>query len=326
MVSTADIIDIYTEVTDFKKPEDEELNNIYRLPIFAGSSHHGDDGLYFVDTMLADIAAAGDFLNLIREHSFDRGIGRDYENISSGLSDFALDIADVRAQAEGIDRSAYSAILMRAMRMESGPALIADSLNICLRNDVSISGTGSIKVDTAEFGDLDLGATTSDLSSIVFCDCKFDTITLSGIDKNHLPKFDGCQIGELIDIPREWLPNSFFSRNTVQVEVPSALSGRISKELMAPDGVLVLLLCLDRLYDQKGVGRKENAFYRGHDYSSSLVDMLLELLQRHEVAFRGRRRGDHIWYPAKAQRDRVRAIQGNPLTSTDEIVRAARKM
>lgn len=325
-VLASDVVDIYTEVTGFKSPEDEELNNIYRLPIFAGGSKSSGDGPYFVDDMLADVAAAGDFVSFIREQSVERGVGRDYENISKGLSDFALDIADVRTQDEGIDRAAYAAALMRATQVESTPALVADALHICLRNDVSIQKIGRVKIELAEFDDLDLGVSTQDLATINYSHCKFSTVSLSGVPKGSMPKFDRCQLGELVGIPKEWLPSGFEDRNEVSVPMPSALAAHASKEISAPDGVKALLLCLDRLYDQKGFGRKENAFYRGHDLPANTVGGVLELLQRFGLASKGRRGTDSIWYRSKAQRERVRQIQRDPLASNDAVVTAVRKL
>ena len=149
-----------------------------------------------------------------------------------------------------------------------------------------------------------------------------------GGDSAHMPRLHGCLIGSLDGVATLGdLPSDAF-QNCDVVEISNTI-GR-NAEILATDlplGTEVLLTVLNKLFNQAGRGRRENAFVRGLDARArALVPEILGLVQGHGFAFPCRIRNQTIWLPRREKGERVADIMARPSTSSDSLIERVRRL
>ena len=112
-----------------------------------------------------------------------------------------------------------------------------------------------------------------------------------------------CEISEII-------PIGFNTAQLMQIEIPL--------------GARVMLTILEKLFLQPGRGRAEGALFRGLDSrSQSYVDICLDILRSHGVAFLSRKGNDKVWHPVRSKIGEVKALLLHPDPQTYKILQEA---
>ena len=204
--------------------------------------------------------------------------------------------------------------------------------DICsVLNQTSLHYEGGIAyVSSCDIPLLQLTSTNGKLSSIEIQDSIIDIIELEpSMQSKELPKFKNCIINNLIgssgpkDIPLGVFENCEFNKFDIFTETSAA-----TLDMDLPIGVKVLLVCIRKLYLQKGTGRKESAFYRGIDpLLKRYVDPILGILLRQGLVARAQSRdGGDLWLPVRGQRVRANRIFVSPNQSDDPALIQARQL
>jgi len=180
-----------------------------------------------------------------------------------------------------------------------------------------------IDISDFEFESMSFEEEVPDFSRVTFQECIFFNFFLApNIQAERLPRFRKCLIGSLDgvatlgDLPKE----AFQDCDVLELSNSVARNaGILATDL--PGTSKVLLTVLNKLFNQAGRGRKENAFSRGLDpRDRALVPDILQIVERFGFAAPNRIRNETIWFPRRDKLRRVNDILNHPGSSTDPIL------
>ena len=149
-----------------------------------------------------------------------------------------------------------------------------------------------------------------------------------GVASDKLPRFNHCLIGSLDGVAtRGDLPPTIFVDCEVMELSNSTARNAGILDTDLPIATKVLLTALNKLFNQAGRGRKENALYRGLDpRSRGLVAQILGLVEAQGFASRNRIRNQIIWIPRRDKSHRVADILDHPGSSLDPLIERVRNL
>ena len=209
-------------------------------------------------------------------------------------------------------------------------ALRADLAALAVEMSHPPSTTALIEGEVFENYVLTLPHGNSDLSTLVFRDCLFECVEISGdAATNLLPEFQGCifllvrgRTGSA-DLPS----TKFDSRCTYEEFADSAATQSAILSLSLTRGEKLVLTILRKLFLQSLSGRADSALYRGLDLNDrQLVPDAIRLLQQHGLLILYSRGDGNVWVPVRKEISRARRILSSPATCNDEVIAEARKL
>ena len=319
-----DIIETFKKICGFP-PDERGMVVLQRLPGL-GVDNPEEGSRKFIDVDLADTARAGEVYHFI-EDSFNSK-PTEAESWQHSLGELGLDVLVSRCLAVKYSDKKVSASLEFASSNERWGYLCSDIARLIAERRQDYQGT-PIHIDFVEVPAFYIYNDSGDMSKINYRKCILERIELDmDTSENVMPKFNDCNIAYLEgrvsdnDMPKL----KFISCDIEEFQDTMQTSAAILRSSL-PVGVKVLLTALRKLYEQSGNGRKENAFYRGHDHSSiQLVPQILEIINRHDFSVKTKGGGEIVWLPVRSMMVRVRQMLGTPTISQDPLIVDARKL
>ena len=308
--SDDDLSRVFQETCGFP-PDDAARTLISRLPAL-GSLAPESGRRRFIDTDFADAARAGDVLRLVKS-PYDPIVTLAFRDVQCAMGGNGMDKLLFLADRMG---KQHVEIELAAERVRNAGLQIAalDIVQLLMALNLGYRRSPIIFSDI-HFQSMLFDEEIPDLSKVSFSECTFNNMYLApGIDSSRLPRLHGCLIGSLDGVATlgDLPPDAF--HNCDVIEFSNAI-GR-NAEILATDlplGTKVLLTVLNKLFNQAGRGRRENAFVRGLDARArALVPEILGLVQSHGFAFPCRIRNQTIWLPRREKGQRVADIMARP--------------
>jgi hypothetical protein len=323
--SEEDLSAAFQETCGFA-PDDAARVLINRLPALASVAPESGRRR-FIDPDIADAARAGDVLRFI-EAPFDPAVQNALRDAQHPIGQHGLDrlnhMADVRRLHSAKLEVAAEAASKAGLEVAALDALqLMMELNVDYRR--SAITIPDIQFEGMSFDDDEL----PNFSQVTFQECVIDSLFLAeNVPSARLPRFNKCLIGSLDgiaalgDLPKD----AFHDCEVLELSNSTARNADILATDL-PTATKVLLTILNKLFNQAGRGRKENAFTRGLDpRSRGLVPQILGLVEGAEFAAPNRIRNQIIWLPRRDKGRRVRDIMSHPSTSADPLIFRVRNL
>jgi hypothetical protein len=316
---------VFQETCGFS-PDDAARILISRLPTL-GSVAAESGVRRFVDPDIADAARAGDVFRLI-ESPFDPNIRSSFKDAQRAISANGLERLSYVSESHKLQGAKLEVAVENALKEGISVAAL-DVLQLMMEWNIDYTkGRVDIAVESVIEG-MSFDDEIPNFSRITFVECIFESLFIaSNIGMERLPRFKKCLIGSLDGIAaRGDLPTDVF----VDCDV-SELSNSIARnasilETDLPVASKVLLTVLNKLFNQAGRGRKENAFSRGLDpRARGLVPEILEIVESQGFATGNRIRNQTIWLPKRDKMRRVGDIISHPSSSNDPLIDHVRNL
>jgi len=290
------------------QPDDRALMLLQRLPGL-GSVDQQDGSRFLIDQNFADVAKAGDVLKYIY-NPYQYSSGFEPRGWFGTLNDLGVQVLSNKLENENSGMIEEAIILAKRSDADVLSIDILMSLNqrgeSWLRESITFSGAFISRFEIKK---------DIDWSRVNFYESIFREVFVEEIpDENRSPRFIQCYFGSVIGCSDD----SSFSENIfidceydffeVQETTTSALLG-----LDLPTPVKVGFTILKKLYLQSGVGRQENAFYRGLSTNEQrYVNDVLKILKQENLVYSSKRNNaNNVWLPVKEQLSRVKNIMLN---------------
>lgn len=318
-IPLASIVKTFEEVCGYQ-PTESSYTLIQRMPGL-GVGNEEDGSRRFIDRDLAAAASGGDLFRYTQNpyHSDVQSL-----NISNALQQLGIEVCAVRISRSGMSipgllRSSWE----RAQKTPQSPALLCDvfRLSLCLGVQLDLP-----KVTISEISIPFLDLQENDASPISFNDCIISTLVADrGLNTCVFPKFNRCLIalvegrfGEK-DLPQNIFDGCSFEDFGENNQTSAAI---LESQLALP--IRVLLVCLRKLFFQRGSGRKESSFVRGVDHRAQQhVANVLHILRRNGFVAAHKAGGDVLLIPMKSHRKRASKILSHPETCGDPVLAEA---
>jgi hypothetical protein len=286
-------------------PDEPARVLLQRLPGL--SSRNQEDGTrVFLDDSLRDVLQAA---------ATSKYIANIWTNPEASTWSHGLGSLGIEYASESISPTLRTFGHLRIATKEAVSRWAAPTLALDLVQVALLGPEGS---DSMDYGDILIsggGMRRLDLSA----DVPLRNLTLGGclIDELALPRsgfsairLENCAIGTVSGVlDRSALPNWVDASCHIESFDDANTNAEVLFLTQVPMSVRVLLTMLRKLFLQDGVGRKENALFRGLDDSlHGYVDQILDILADLEFAYKIRRRGETLWVPAAAQRERAKRL------------------
>ena len=317
-----DLTGAFREVCGYPA-DDRGMILLQRLPGI-GIDTVDDDTRRFVDEDFADTCRAGDPLRILDQpFSIERRI---YSEIEHPMGQLGIDVAIHHLQQAKLSAGKVTTAIRSASKHEVGQ-LALDLCRVALDAELSIDT--DIYLSGLTVPSLELISGSANTSKLVFQECYFLRLEIdSNVDVSKLPKFQGCYIGELVYGGPGQLPPGLFDEHCIvdATETPDTTTDEILG-LALSVGTRVLLTVLQKLYRQRGRGRKEGALFRGLDHRDRrVVPDVLRLLQTEGLAIPNKSGGEIVWLPTRRSLRRVGRIMSSPRAEIDPVIRSAEQL
>lgn len=323
--------EVFEEVTG-RKPDERDLVQLNRLPglgvpLLTESTVLSSTGRYFIDSDFADVARAGDVCRVVLEGKpfFERTAlrSRDWKH---SLDDLGVSAAAVKIGKHTLKQNGLAYSVEYAAQQQS-PHLAWDLARVACVNGQP-PAVSAVSIADADFSEIDLEEMNANLSLLEFRSCEIERVVRGDMSTTSHPSFHGCVIEYVVGPP---LATDERERIFVNCEIGHMQKLEMTTssilELPVAAGVRVLLTILKKLYQQRGRGRKQNAFARGlsHDDRKHVAEAL-KLVARHQLGAQIAGSTGPVWFPNRSSRSRVSQILASPQESTDAVVVDARRI
>lgn len=312
-----EVADTFREVVR-AYPDEKTKPLLQRLPgLSARSSQTGERS--FIDDQMLDALRAGDVVAFVRS-PFASGVGAQEWRHGLGLLGASLVGAKLAGESH---LTQFSVAAHEAVVRWAAPTLAADVVVSAGKAHPGVDEIdfGGLKIAGADVGILDFGDAPVPVNWEL-SESTIDSVILSDGPPNGV-RLEGCLIQHLIgafgnaDVPG-WLATCDVSNFHESRQTNAA----IASDSSIPGAMRVLLTVLRKLYMQRGTGRQEQALSRGLDLGlREMVAPVLEVVERHRLAFPVRRGAITVWQPLAGQRGRVLALLAAGVASTDSAAR-----
>lgn len=322
----------YIQTCD-SEPDEQANLLLQRLPGL-GVYRDEDDSRTFVDIELAEVCRARDITDFVL-NPYGQLQDDGWKNSISLAATFSGQTAITRVNRNLAESGQFAtakidaALNAVAAQGEIG-ALRADLAALAIEMSHPPTVSTIIEGEVFENYTLTLPQGTTDLSTLIFRDCLFECIDISGdAEINLLPDFQGCIFllirgrTSAIDLPS----TRFDSRCTYEKFAESAETQSAILNSSLTRGEKLVLTILRKLFLQSLSGRAESALYRGLDLNDrQLVPDTIKLLQQHGLLILYSRGDGNVWVPARKEISRARRILSSPASCGDEVIAEARKL
>ncbi len=281
----------------------------------------------FVDATLADTARAGDVVAYIADPF-------GYEVVDPAgwftlLDRTGIEVAAGSLQRDGVSLGKVKTALDHAAQLPGGSPLAADIARISLELGYAFTADRPIYIAEAWIPEVRLDDARIAMARVEFQDCVIDLLDYpaDGPTEERLPTFRRCAISHVLGRAshRELPPERFLDCDIDHFEDEVHTTNSIL-QLRLPLGSRVTLTVLKKLYMQRGVGRKENALFRGLDSrAKTVVPGVLALLQREGLTIRTKVGEETVWQPVRGRSSSTRRLLESP-TASDPLLAAAARL
>ncbi|MCY1077934.1 NACHT domain-containing protein [Archangium lansingense] len=299
-------------------PDDKTRPLLQRLPgLSARNAQTGDRS--FIDDQILDALRAG--------HVIEHVISPYANNLKAhlwkhGLGPLGASLAGTRLSHD-IQPTQFIIAAREAAIRWNAPTLAADVLLTFPHAHPALDelNCDGLKINAADVDTLDFSDTPIP-TNWELTEATVGTLVL-GDSQPQGVKVTGCLIQQVIGCSTEydlppWVEGCYITNFDTQQQTNASIVADPS----IPGPLRVLLTILRKLYLQKGSGRQERALSRGLDPSlRTFVSNVLEIVDRHRLAFPVRLSGITVWQPLAGRRSRVSAILTSGTSSTDSAVR-----
>ena len=247
-LSPDSVIQAFNEICGYN-PDERGMILLQRLPGL-GVDREEENSRIFIDESLADACRAGDLVAFVDSpFDFSSSVLAEME---SSIGRLGIEVAAGTARAKKFSEGKINAALMAALQRDA-VYLSADICRLLLELGCGVREELTLKGILIPY--LDLGASSASLSKLHFQDCWFNWIGLEATaDDSRVPSFHECFVYELEGrVSSADLPSGKFDDKCV-VETERRRRHRLALDL--PLGTRV---CITKLYERAGSGRKENA-------------------------------------------------------------------
>lgn len=314
-LTTTHIIDSFREICGYP-PDDRGMLLLQRLPGL-GIDQGESETRRFIDESFVETCRAGD-LCAFTENPYDTSIFSSPIDCAAGP--IGISVAAMKFEAQAFSSAKLTAAAQKACAL--GNNYIAGDL-VCSAIEARRELAADIYIKDILIPEIEFSPGMVSAARVHFQDCLFGELELDPqVEGRVLPRFHRCFIAaldgrvSLVDIP-----GGIFEDCIVDTFTTSAGTTKQVLDLPIPMGVRVLITVLKKLFERKGRGRKENAFYRGLDLRAQrFVPDVLQLLKAQGIAFPHRRAGETLWLPERTARTRAAKIIAAPSVSDDPLV------
>jgi hypothetical protein len=321
--SESDLSTAFEEACGFS-PDDSARVLISRLPALASAA--ADSGRRrFIDPDIADAARAGDICRfIIAPH--DPAILNALKEAQCTMGSNGVERLSHLAETQGLQQAKFEIAAEQASNARNSVATL-DILQLMMGWNLDYRRP-RIDISEIQFNTVSFDDEIPDFSRVTFVECVVENLFLSPkAPVNRLPRFEHCLIGSLDGISRGELPSDAFHDCEVQEvsNAPARNAAILDTDL--PLAIKILLTTLNKLFNQAGSGRKENAFYRGLDpRARGLVPQVLATIAGAGFATPTRIRKQTIWLPRRDKIRRVTEIMDHPNRSKDPLIERVRNL
>lgn len=258
--------------------------------------------------------------------------------MTPGLINAFKDI-QIPMSSNGLDRLTYISeqrkiqttkieLAAEAASKHRNSILCLDILQLLVDWGISYS-RGGIDISDVHLSTFSLDDDVPDLSRIRFIECIIDSLFVSpNIPSERLPIFERCLIGAIDGVATQGdLPPNAFPGCEIDEFRNSTARNALILETDLPISTKVLLTVLNKLFNQAGRGRRENAFSRGLEpRAKALVAPILDIVASAGFATPARIRQQTIWLPKRDKGRRVNDILNHPNTSQDPLLERVKNL
>lgn len=316
--SESDLSSVFEETCGFS-PDDSARVLISRLPALASLAAESGRRR-FIDTDIADAARAGDLFRFI-ESPYDPVLIKSLKDGQTSMGANGLERLSYIAETEKT-QPAKIEIAVECAAKNRNSMVSLDILQLMMDWNLDFTRPG-IDVTDIQFSNLSFEDDVPDFSRVRFIECIVDNLYLAqGAPESRLPRFEHCLIGAIDGVAtRGDLPLKVFLDCDIDELRNSTARNALILDTDLPIATKVLLTVLNKLFNQAGRGRKENAFSRGLETRArGLVPSILEIVASFGFAAPTRIRQQTIWLPKRDKGRRVGDIMNHPNTSTDPLL------
>lgn len=319
--SESDLSNVFQMTCGFA-PDDSARVLISRLPALASLAPESGQRR-FVDPDIADAARAGDVLRLINS-PFDQTLFEAYTGGQNAMGSNGLERLSYLADAQDTQPAKIQVAAEHAV--DAGlHAVGLDILNLLFEWNVDYVRS-RISIRDIQFEAMSFEDIIPDFSRVTFEECMFDNLHFAhNTDTKILPRFNRCLIGSVDGAVQGDLPKDAFIDCEVLDYADSTARNNSILQTDLPIASKVLLTVLNKLFNQAGRGRRENALYRGLDQRArGLVPQIIALIQEFGFASPTKSRNQIIWLPRRDKTRRVNEILSHPSTTADLLMERVR--
>lgn len=321
--SESDLSSAFEEACGFL-PDDSARVLISRLPGLASVAAESGRRR-FIDPDIADAARAGDIMRFINA-PHDLLILGALKDAQCSMGSNGLERLSYLGETLGWQQAKIEVAAEQASNARNS-IITLDILQLMMEWNLDYRRP-RIDVSEVQFGTMFFEDEIPDFSRVTFVECIIENLFLSpNSPVSRLPRFEHCLIGSLDGVARGELPLDAFHNCDVQEvsNAPARNAAILDTDL--PLATKVLLTTLNKLFNQAGSGRKENAFYRGLEpRARELVPPVLAILAGTGFATPTRIRKQTIWLPRRDRIRRVTEIMDHPNTSKDPLIERVRNL
>lgn len=322
--SETDLSNTFEQACGFP-PDDAARVLISRLPALASLAPE-TGRRRFIDPDIADASRAGDVLRFINA-PYDVVSLEPLKDAQCAMGGNGLERLSYIAERAALHEAKVQIACEHAGKLRSSIVTL-DVLQLMMDWGLNYERSG-IDISEIQFDNVTFEEPIPDFSHVRFINCLIDSLFLGqNVSIKHLPKFSGCLIGSLDGIAAIGdLPKDAFIDCEIQAVSNSLARNAGILDTDLPVATKVLLTILNKLFNQAGRGRKENAFSRGLDTRArALVPQILDFVVTFGFATPTRIRQQTIWLPRRDKSRRVAEILNKPATSKDPLLDRTRSI
>jgi hypothetical protein len=316
-----DIVAAFREICGYP-PDERGMLLLQRLPGL-GIDQGESETRRFIDESFAEACRAGDPFAFV-ENPFDTGIFTGILECTAGP--LGVSVAAVRFRLSKFTTAKLTTAAERASAVGNNNVACDIALAAV---EAGHEMTSEVYIKDVLVPQIEFPADMQSAAGVHFQNCIFGEFELDPeVSGAQLPHFDACFIATLEGRVSELdLPTGVFHECVFDVFASGTGTTNQILDLHLPIGIRVLVTVLKKLFERKGRGRRENAFYRGLDHRARrVVPEVLQLLKANGIAFPCRRGVETIWLPDRSARARAGRIVASPSTRGDALVNEAAKL
>jgi hypothetical protein len=334
-VTPSDLRQAFREVCN-AEAEDRTLQALLRLPgLGSGAMLKGkvgaveatSGGREFIDVDFANAAAAGDVAWFAND-PYSETHKLLFDGIQHPLNAVGISVLSRKVSSHG--KSRLSVAARKAANDYRLDVFCSDLVRAISELRFNCQGEGII-ISNIIFDDVDLDCSHSDISNVTFRNCYFQNIIINApANLRFMPFFDDCYFsmlnfnGDFSDLSEKRASGTCVFDNVISEQQTN--SDILSLDIL--DGEKAFLTILKKIFDQKGSGRRESAFYKGiPQVVVEYIPGAVKLLHSESAIYPVKTGGDEIvWHPVKGFIGEARSILKHAPYCENAIYLRAKKL
>jgi NACHT domain-containing protein len=320
-LASDDIVEAFREICGYP-PDDRGMLLLQRLPGL-GLDQGESETRRFIDESFSETCRAGDVRYFV-ENPWDLSIFPTSIECTAGA--LGVSVAAKHFQLQSVSDAKLTSAIERACTLANN--YLATDL-VCAAIEAHREVGTDVYLKEVLIREVEFSAGMPKAARVHFQDCLLGKLELDPeVDASNLPRFHRCFVGTLDGrVSADDLPPGVFDDCIFDSFATEAATTNQILDLSIPLGVRVLITVLKKLFERRGRGRKENAFYRGLDHRAKrLLPDVLQLLKSEGIAYPCRRATDTVWLPNRSAHARAGRIASSPSLREDPLVVTAARL